>query len=411
MSAPVAPSPLLPVPEALARILGTASGRPRDIETISIHHAAGRVLAADLIAQRTQPPYAVSAMDGYALRSEDALSNKPLRIIGESAAGHAFSGHVGAGEAVRIFTGAAVPAGADAILIQENADVEGDHLRPLSPVEAGKHIRAAGRDFMAGSTGLTAGQRLNAARLAYAASMNHAEVQVFRRPRVALLATGDELAMPGPDLAEESIIASSAIGLAAQVRAAGAEVIDLGIASDTEASLHAAFDMAEAIKVDLVVTTGGASVGKHDLVRPVLAARGSRLDFYKIAMRPGKPLNFGVTGPMLYLGLPGNPVSTMVCAQLFLLPLMAALQGDAEAGFDRREPAIAGQALPPNDLREEYMRATLSRDTAGRLVAMPVADQDSSLVSLYSAADALLIRPAHAPAEPAGAPCWIIRIS
>lgn len=404
------PSPLLPVSEALARILDAASARPRAIETIPVGEAAGRVLAADLIAKRTQPPFAMSAMDGYALRAEDTASGQSLRVIGESAAGHPFAGTTRPGEAIRIFTGAAVPDGANAVLIQENAIAEGDTIRPTSPVRAGAFVRVAGRDFVAGAIGISAGSRLTSAALALAAAMNHWEVSVFRAPRIALLATGDELTLPGEDAPAGATIASNIIGIAAMARAAGAEVLDLGIARDNEASLNAAFDRASDENVDLLVTIGGASVGKHDLVRPVLSARGAALDFYRIAMRPGKPLNFGQFGRMLYLGLPGNPVSAMVCSRLFLTPLLATLQGDAAAAADRSEPALLGAALAANDMREDYLRASLSYDEAGRLVATSLGDQDSSLLSVLHRADALLVRPAHAPAEAAGSPCRILRI-
>lgn len=403
-------SPLLAVSEALARIVAIASRHPRQSEIIRVEQAAGRVLAADLVAQRTQPPFAMSAMDGYALRASDCAEGQPLRVIGESAAGHPFAGTIGRGEAIRIFTGAAVPEGADAVLIQENATVDGLSLRATTSVQPGTFIRAAGRDFTAGSTGLAAGTRLTPAHLALAAAMNYPEFPVTRAPRIALLATGDELAPPGAEVPHDATIASNIIGIAAMARAAGAAVLDLGIARDNEASLHAAFDRAQAEKADLLVTIGGASVGKHDLVRPVLASRGAVLDFYRIAMRPGKPLNFGALGAMLYLGLPGNPVSAMVCATLFLEPLIGLLQADRLAMADRSEPAVLANALPANDMREDYLRATLAHDLAGRLIASPLDDQDSSLLSVLARADALLIRPAHAPAEKAGAPCRILRI-
>lgn len=402
--------PLLPVSEALARILAAAFARPHVIETVPVGEAAGRVLAADLIAKRTQPPFAMSAMDGYALRAADTTSGQSLRVIGESAAGHPFPGGIRPGEAIRIFTGAAVPEGADAILIQENSIAGGEAIRATSPVPSGAFIRAAGRDFVAGAIGIFAGQRLTPAGLALAAAMNHSEVPVFGAPRIALLATGDELSHPGEEAPDGATIASNIIGIAAMARAAGATVIDLGIARDNEASLNAAFDRARDERVDLLVTIGGASVGKHDLVRPVLSARGAVLAFYRIAMRPGKPLNFGQFGPMLYLGLPGNPVSAMVCTTLFLTPLIGSLQGDANAAIDRSEPALLGTALPANDMREDYLRASLSHDKAGRLVATPLGDQDSSLLSVLHRADALLVRPAHAPVETAGSLCRILRI-
>jgi molybdopterin molybdotransferase len=410
MSALASPPPLLPVSDALARILAAASSRLPAIETVAIAEAAGRVLARDLVAKRTQPPFAMSAMDGYALIAADTDVGQVLRVIGESAAGHPFVGSIAPGEAIRIFTGAAVPPGADAVLIQENAECEGVSLRARSPVQPGQFVRAAGRDFVKGATGIVAGTRLDPAALALAAAMNHAELPVFRVPRLALVATGDELAYPGDHAPEGATIASNMIGISALARRAGAEVLDLGIAQDNEASLHAAFDRALTAGADLLLTVGGASVGKHDLVRPVLATRGARLDFYRIAMRPGKPLNFGELGPMLYLGLPGNPVSAMICATLFLLPLLAVLQGDGEAGADRSEPARLGAPLPANDIREDYLRASLARNSEGSWIATVLPDQDSSLLSVLHRADALLIRPALAEAAAAGAPCRILRI-
>jgi molybdopterin molybdotransferase len=403
-------SPLLAVSEALERIAAVASRHPRQTEITPLGQAAGRVLAADLVARRTQPPFAMSAMDGYALRAADCVEGCSLRVIGESAAGHPFTGTLGRGEAIRIFTGAAVPGGADAVLIQENAKLEGHSLRATTAVQPGAFIRATGRDFTTGSTGILDGTRLTPAELALAAAMNHAELLVYRQPRLALLATGDELSPPGRDAPVGATIASNITGIAAMARAAGAEVLDLGIAQDNEASLNAAFDRAAAEKADLLVTIGGASVGKHDLVRPVLASRGAVLDFYRIAMRPGKPLNFGTYGPMLYLGLPGNPVSAMVCAMLFLEPLIGLLQADRSAMADRSEPAILGCGLPANDMREDYLRATLAYDPAGRQIVSPLGDQDSSLLTMLARADSLLIRPAHAPAEAAGSPCRIMRI-
>lgn len=410
MSVPEKSSPLLPVSDALERILSAASALPRAVENIPVSEGAGRILAADLVAQRTQPPFAMSAMDGYALRTADLASGLPLRVVGESAAGHPFRGDIGPGEAIRIFTGAAVPAHADAVLMQEDALVDDDCIRSSSVLRPGTFIRAAGRDFTVGSIGLVAGTRLTPIALALAAAMNHADLPVFRRPRLGLLATGDELCAPGPDVPEDATIASNVIGIAALSRSAGAEIIDLGIARDSEASLHAAFDRAEVEQVDLLVTVGGASVGNHDLVRPVLAARGMVLDIERIAMRPGKPLNFGKLGQMLYLGLPGNPVSATVCAVLFLMPLIGMLQGDAVASQEHTELALLGSPLLANDWREDYLRATLSHDEAGRLVATPLGDQDSSLLNVLHRADALLIRPAHALAATAGSTCRILRI-
>lgn len=404
-------SGLLPVEDALVRILAAAEAFPKSIEMVPVAEADGRVLARDLVALRSQPPADVSAMDGYALQAADTdPPGKSLRLIGESAAGHPFSGIVQAGEALRIFTGAVVPPGADAVLLQERAVANAETVRSEITLAPGTFVRRAGRDFTTGEIGLGANLRLTPGRIALAGAMNHAEIPVFRRPRIAILATGDELVAPGTTNAPDAIVATNAFAIAAMARAAGAEVRDFGIARDTEASLNAAFDAAEGWPADVLVTIGGASVGKHDLVRPVAAARGATLDFYKIAMRPGKPLNFGRIGAMLLVGLPGNPVSALVCARLFLMPLLAALQGDAEAGADMSEPAILGRALPANDERQDYLRATLTRDAGGQLVATPPGDQDSSLLSIYAGASALVIRAPFAPEAGAGTPCRILKM-
>ncbi len=403
-------TPLLPVAQALARLLERADALPKHAENVPLMRAAGRVLAADLVATRTQPPFAMSSMDGYALRAEDCRPGEPLRLLGESAAGHPFDGALQPGTAIRIFTGAKLPDGADAVLIQEEARAEGGLVTPASIAKPGQFIRRAGRDFTAGEIGLVAGTRLTSAHIALAAAMNHPAVPVWRQPRIALLATGDELALPGPDVPIDSTIASNLIGLSALVEAKGGVVLDLGIARDTSESLNAAVDCAIAQHADLLVTIGGASVGEYDLVRPVLTERGAVLDFYRIAMRPGKPLNFGMLGGMLYLGLPGNPVSALVCGALFLGPLVLALQADARAGADVTEPALLGRDLPANDRREDFLRATLSRDEHGAVVATPLADQDSSLLSVLARAEALVIRAPHAPAAKAGETCRILRL-
>lgn len=404
-------APLLPVADALARIIAAASARPRAIEQVPVGQADGRVLAADLAAQRTQPPADVSAMDGFALRAADTNPpGKPLAIIGESAAGHPYGGVIRPGQATRIYTGAVVPEGADAVLLQERAQVSGDALRSEITLTAGTFIRRAGRDFTSGEVHLRAGTRLTPGAIALAGAMNHAEIPVFRRPRLAILATGDELVAAGSSAAQTGIVATNAFAIAAMARNAGAEILDLGIAGDNEASLNAAFERALAWPADCLVTIGGASVGKHDLVRPVAAARGALLDFYKIAMRPGKPLNFGTLGPMLLAGLPGNPVSALVCARLFLMPLVAALQGDAAAGMESPDLARLGADLAANDERQDHLRARLTRTSSGEIIATPFGDQDSSLLSVYALADALILRVPHAPAAKAGETCRILRL-
>ncbi|WP_246155597.1 gephyrin-like molybdotransferase Glp [Rhabdaerophilum calidifontis] len=410
-----APAGLLPVAEALARIL--AGARPGAVEQVPVEMADGRVLAADLAARRTQPPADLSAMDGFALRAADTdPPGRALRVIGESAAGHAFAGTLGPGEAVRIYTGAILPAGADAVLMQEQAktvtdDTGSESVRSTIPLASGAFIRRRGRDFSAGTVHLRAGTRLDPGRIALAGAMDHAEIPVFRRPRIAILATGDELVRPGAGGPEGTIVASNGFAIAAMARRAGAEILDLGIVPDRRAAITAGFDRAGAWPADALVTIGGASVGRHDLVRHVAAECGARLDFFRIAMRPGKPLNFGTLGPMLLLGLPGNPVSALVCAHLFLMPLIAALQGDAAAGAPAEEPAILGAPLPANDLRADYLRARLARDAAGRLVATPAADQDSSLLTVYAEAEALILRAPGAPAAAGGDPCRILRLA
>ncbi|MCZ8187882.1 MAG: molybdopterin molybdotransferase MoeA [Beijerinckiaceae bacterium] len=400
---------LLPVDEALALLVAAGSAHPRRMERVPVQQASGRVLAADLVALRTQPPADMSAMDGFALRSADAaLPGAELRITGESAAGHPFAGQVGPGEAIRIYTGAILPAGADCVVMQENATTEGGTLRLAVAAQAGRHIRPAGCDFHEGQALLAAGTRLTPGHIALAGAMNHAEIPVFARPRIGVLATGDELVLPGASRAPHQIVATNAFAAMAMMRPMEVEIVDLGIAADTPEALDGAIDRALAEAVDCLVTIGGASVGKHDLVRPVAAARGAELAFYKIAMRPGKPLNFGRLGPMLLLGLPGNPVSALVCARLFLMPLVAAMQGDAAAGQDRSEAAILGAAFPANDERQDYQRVMLERDARGIWIARPAGGQDSSFLSVLARADGLLIRPPHAPAGQPGDPARVI---
>lgn len=399
---------LLPMEEALSRIIDVASARPRGIEMLPVAEADGRVLAQSLSALRTQPPYALSTMDGFALQAADTTPpGQPLRIMGESAAGHAFSGIITKGEAIRIYTGARLPEGADAVLLQERARVEGETLFSEISLAPGTFIRAKGADFARGEALLEAGTCFTPACLALAAAMNHAKVPVFQRPRIALLATGDELVNPGT-ADDDAIIATNIIAIAAMARAAGAIIIDLGIARDNRESLTAAFLRAKAEGADCLVTIGGASVGKHDLVRPVAESLGARLDFYKIAMRPGKPLNFGTLDAMLLLGLPGNPVSSILCTKLFLVPLIATLQGETRQ--ETVETALLGAALKENDERQDYLRATLTRNEEGALVATAFQRQDSALLSVLAKAQALIIRPPFAPAAEAGEACRILRL-
>jgi molybdopterin molybdotransferase len=399
----------LTVAQARARIL-TSVSKDRPVEAVALEHALGRTLAKDLAAKRTQPPNAVSAMDGYAVRAED-LAQLPVRLkqIGESTAGHGFSGSLGSKETVRIFTGAPVPEGCDTILIQENARVEAGFVEPLQSVASGRHIRAKGIDFAEGEVLLAAGTRLGASNIALAAAMNFAEVAVTRRPRVGILATGDELVHPGATIGTDQIIASNSYAIAALVEAAGGEALDLGIARDELDALDERIAAARA-GTDVLVTLGGASVGDYDLVKPALAKHGMELNFCKIAMRPGKPVLHGHLGPMIILGLPGNPVAAFVAGIVFLVPLLRALCGDPEAGRDQSESAILGKALRGNDSRQDYLRATLRSNETGLPVAEPFEIQDSSLLRLLAQAQCLVIRESHAEPAAAGDLCRIIRL-
>jgi molybdopterin molybdotransferase len=405
------PDTLLPVEEALARVLAVPRG-PLRRETVLLSRAYGCTLAVDLAAKRTQPPKAVSAMDGYALRAEDARApGARLTIIGESAAGRGFLGKVGPREAVRIFTGAPLPEGADTIVIQEDTEIEGTSVVINTPVKPRAYIRPSGLDFREGEVLLRAGTRLGPAEIALAAAMNHAELGVAAKPCVAILATGDELVMPGDQPGPDQIVASNPFAIAALVQQAGGEPIDLGIATDDFAALEHAIERALSEQADILVTLGGASVGQHDLVQSALTRRGMQLGFWRIAMRPGKPLIHGSMGAMSILGLPGNPVSSIVCAILFLVPLIRHLQGDRDAGGARDEPAILGADLPMNDGRKDYLRARLTRDAEGRPVATPASRQDSSMLRVLADSNCLVIREPHAAAAKAGDTCKVLRLA
>tara|TARA_R110000751_G_scaffold270143_1_gene369887 strand:+ start:9650 stop:10873 length:1224 start_codon:yes stop_codon:yes gene_type:complete len=398
---------LLPVDEARRRILQGA-GPISDVEMVSLVEARGRLLAHDISAMRSQPPFAASAMDGYAVRHED-VANAPCRltIIGEAPAGHGFTGTVGPGQTVRIFTGAPVPVGADAIVIQEDTDRTDDqHVLINLAVPKGHYIRPEGLDFAAGDHVLHAGQRLDAGRITVAAAMNHPKLPVRRQPHVAILATGDELVLPGQQPGIDQIIASNGFGVRAIAEADGAVVTDLGIAVDRQDVIEAAIERALAARVDVLITLGGASVGDHDLVQAALVAHGMDLDFWRIAMRPGKPLMYGQLKGLHVLGLPGNPVSSLVCTHLFLRPLIAKLSGIAEADFE--SDAVLGAALPANDQRQDYLRARLIRESDGTLTALAFAKQDSSMTRHFADSDGLVIRPPHAPAAEAGSPCRVL---
>ena len=370
-------------------------------EQIALADAFGRVLAEDLSARRTQPPRAVSAMDGYAVLAAD-VETLPARlnIVAEIPAGQSFEGTIGSGEAARIFTGAPVPKGADTIVIQENTNRDGDVVDVIDgKAPAGRFIRPAGLDFSEGDTLLTAGKLLTARDIGLAAGMNIPWLKVRRKPRIALLATGDEVVMPGDRIGANQIVSSNGLALRSFVMACGAEPIDLGIAPDSEDALRA---MAEGARgADMLITTGGASVGDHDLVQKVLGDIGLEVDFWRIAMRPGKPLMFGAIGETRMMGLPGNPVSALVCATIFLRPALHAMLGLADLGTTEHQ-AVLTAALGENDEREDYLRATLSIGDDGTRQATPLDKQDSSVFSGLAKADCLLIRAPFAPPAKVG---------
>jgi molybdopterin molybdotransferase len=399
---------LMPVAEALVAVLDGAE--PLSLQRVPLHEAVGRVLAEDLAALRTQPPDAVSAMDGYAVRAEDIASTPAtLTVIGEVAAGHPFDTAVGLGQAARIFTGGVLPQGADAIVIQENTTRDGQRVTVLASAKAGRNVRKAGLDFRQGEVLLRRSHRLTARDLMLAAGMNHPTLPVHRQAKVALLATGDELVMPGSQPGPGEIVYSNGFGLAALARAEGAEVLDLGIAPDRIDATTVAVRRARDARCDVLVTMGGASVGDHDVVQRALAAEGLELAFWKIALRPGKPMMHGHLGGMRVLGLPGNPVSSFVCAVLFLVPLLRRLAGRLDVN-PKAEDATLGRDMPENDERADYLRAMLTDGPGGTPVATPLPVQDSSMTAPLARANCLVIREPHAPAAPAGSPCRILKL-
>jgi molybdopterin molybdotransferase len=398
---------LMPLADAIKAVLDGAQGLPE--EQVALDDAAGRVLARDVAARRTQPPDDMSAMDGYAVRAADATPGARLRVIGEGAAGKPFGQILQAGEAVRIFTGGVIPAGADAVVIQEDTTRDDDRVVVNEAAATGKNIRRAGIDFRKGETLLKRAHRLRDRDLALAAAMNHAMLPVHRRPSVALLATGDELVMPGSVPGPGQIVYSNGYMLRALARHEGAQTHDLGIARDTMDDTREKVRRAIDSGVDILVTTGGASVGDHDLVQEALVAEGVEMSFWKIAMRPGKPMMHGRRGALRVLGLPGNPVSSYVCAILFMAPLIRALSGRTDIARPF-ETATLGRDVPENDQREDYLRAALARDADGALIATPVRQQDSSMLANLSRADALIVRPPFAPAAKAGTHCQVLRL-
>lgn len=399
---------MLSVADALAQVL--AGVDPLDTEHVPLPQALGRVLAADLAARRTQPPAAVSAMDGYAVRAADAATAPAtLTVIGEVAAGHPFEGPIGPGEAVRIFTGGVLPRGADAIVIQENTTRQGSRVTLTSAASPGRHIRREGIDFRTGDVLLRAGVRLTDRDLMLAASMNYPALPVHVQPRVAIVGTGDELVPPGAEPGPGEIVFSNGFALAALAHTSGALVEQMGVVGDNDADIRDAIRRARDHGADVLVTTGGASVGDHDLVQKSLKNEGLDLSFWRIAMRPGRPMLHGRLGAMQVLGLPGNPVSSYVCARLFMVPLIRRLCGEATV-TPALVPATLGRDLPQNDERQDYLRAALTSNPDGTLTATPIGNQDSSLMAPLARADCFVIREPYAQAAAAGSRCVILKL-
>jgi molybdopterin molybdotransferase len=394
---------LLSVAEALARV--TSGLEPIEAERVALESASGRVLAEDLAARVTQPPFDASAMDGYAVRGEDvAVLPATLTLIGVSSAGAGFDGGVGRDETVRIFTGAPVPQGADTIVIQEDAE-EAQGVVTAKKAEPHLHIRPRGQDFKEGEVLLAAGTRLGPRELMLAAAMNHAELAVRRKPKVAILATGDEVVPPGSELGKDQIVSSVPIGLATLIDKVGGQAMNLGIAKDDLKSLVTLARAGSA--ADILVTVGGASVGERDLVASGLKSEGLEIDFWKIAMRPGKPLFYGRLGHQRMLGLPGNPVSALVTAYVFLVPMLKGMLGLSTRTLPLPE-AVIGQALEANGPRQHYIRARSEWREDGTRIVSPLLSQDSSLVAELARADCLIVRSPHAPSLAAGGRVGIV---
>ena len=397
---------MISVEAARGRIVGSMS--PTGAETVGLSEAWSRVLAEDVVARLTQPPADMSAMDGYAVGPCAGAVGDVLRLVGAVAAGHPFEGTVGPGEAVRIFTGGVLPPGAVSILLQEDATVTDAEVRIGEALVPGRHIRRAGQDFRAGARLLAAGRRLGAREIGLAAAANHAWLAVHRRPVVAILASGDEIFMPGDAISPGGIVSSNSHALAAMVRAVGGHPVMLPIVRDDAGAIAEA--VSGAARYDLLVTSGGASVGDHDLVRPGMERGGFELDFWRIAMRPGKPLMFGRLADTPVLGLPGNPVSALVCAILFMLPAVARLSGlpgEAPATL----PARLAAPLPANDHRADFLRCTFTSNAEGALSARAFSTQDSAQLRLLAEADGLILRPPHAPPAAEGDTVRVIRLA
>ena len=398
---------LMPVAEALRLVLIEAN--PLPVETAPLDRARGRVLAEDMVALRTQPPAAVSAMDGYAVRASDvATAPAALKVIGEIAAGHPFPSQIATGQAARIFTGGVMPDGSDTVVIQELTSRDGDIVIVQKSTAKGRNVRNQGIDFTQGDVLLRKGRKLTDRDVMLTAAMNHPKVSVYRQPKVAVLGTGDELVPPGGAPRSGEIVYSNGFALMALAGTEGADAHDLGIARDRVEDITKAVRRAREWGADILVTSGGASVGEHDLVQRALAAEGLDLSFWRVALRPGRPMMHGRLGTMQVLGVPGNPVSSYVCAFLFLVPLIRRLSGRSDVE-PRPERARLGVNLPANDERADYLRATLT-DGPNGLVATPLPSQDSSLMAPLAKADCLVIWETNAPAAVAGSDCVILKL-
>ena len=398
---------MLTVRDAHARVIAAFEALPSEI--VSVADATGRVLAVPPAARLTQPPSDLSAMDGYAVRAADVpAAPATLKLVGQAPAGGSYDHALKPGETVRIFTGGPLPMGADAIVIQEDTKADGEKITVLEAPRTGRHIRKAGLDFASGDTPLNAGRTLTTRDVALAAAMNHPWLSVHRKPRVAILSTGDELVMPGEPVGRNQIVSSSGIAVAALVRGWGGEPMLFDIARDNAALIQSR--IAAGAQHDLLITLGGASVGDHDLVQDALKAQGFAMDFWKIAMRPGKPLMFAAKDRARVLGLPGNPVSTMVCALLFMKPAMDRMLGQA-GDLVGTVPARLAVDLKMNDQREDYVRSTLSRAADGSLTVTPHPVQDSSMLSVLAESSAFLVRPAHDPARKAGETAQVVDLA